>query len=240
MPYSRKFSTPPLHPLFQSALPDALCAAMDGAPGLIALDVHGALTLGAFRLRPADDPTLRADLADAARRGGVGALRMADGKVIIPDLDGILRRIVRVGQREATARVLALARATLFLAEGAAALTRAEDRRRVALARRVRRAILLAAPESAGALRDLECQLELACHLHELRPHAPTPLLALLADRRDAREVVGLSLDRHRLRRIARRDVAPETSRIEWAARDARLDAFLDTLETPCVRRLGE
>lgn len=141
MPYSRKFSTPPLHPLFQSALPDALCAAMDGAPGLIALDVHGALTLGAFRLRPADDPTLRADLADAARRGGVGALRMADGKVIIPDLDGILRRIVRAGQREATARVLALARATLFLAEGAAALTRAEDRRRVALARRVRRAI---------------------------------------------------------------------------------------------------
>lgn len=239
MAYIRKFSSLPLHPLFQTALPGALSAAVDGAPGLIALDRRGLLALGRFRLRPAGDRILRVELADAARLGGVGALRLPDGGLAIPDLDGTLARALPADDRQAAARALALARATLLLKGGAAALARAETRRREGLTRRLKRTVLLAAPEAAGALRGLDCQLELACHLHELTPHAPTPLLDLLADRRGASELAGLSLDRHRMRRIARRDASSRAPGIDWAARDARLDAYLDGLEAPGARRRG-
>jgi hypothetical protein len=236
MSIMRKFSSPPLHPLFHAVLPGALCAAVDGAPGVIALDPRGGLALGRFRLRPADDRTLRVELADAARRAGVGAVRLEVGGVVIPDLDGTLGRALPFADRQSASRALALARATLLLEEGGSALARAETRRRTRLARRVRRAVRMAAPFAGEALRGLACQLELACLLHALPAAATAPLLDLLADRRGLREAAGESVDRYRLRKLARREVLAPAVPIDWTARDARLDEFLADLETPRAR----
>jgi hypothetical protein len=233
MSHTRKFSSPPLHPLFQSALPGALSAARDGAPGLIALDPRGGLALGRFRLRPADDRALRVEMADAARLAGVGAVRLPGGAVAIPDLDGMLGRALPFADRQAASRALALARATLLLPAGIAALVRAEGRRRTALAKRVARAIRLAAPAASEALRGLAGQLELACHLHEMQAGVASSLLAILADREALREIARAPLDRSRLRALGRREVAHLADPVDWMARDARLDRVLGDLEAP-------
>lgn len=236
MPRPRKHSSPPLHPLFQAVLPAALRAAFDGAPDLIELDPRGGMALGRLRLRPADDRRLSADLADAARQAGIGAMRLPDGAIAIPDLDGTFARAFPFADRQSAARALALARGTLLLKAGASALARAEARRRASLARRVARAVRLAAPAIGVAMRTLACQLELACHLHARSPHAASPLMGLLAERNGAGGPADAPFDRLRLRRLARRETPLLQGRAEAAARDARLDAFLARLEAPRAR----
>lgn len=233
MSLSRKFSSLPLHPHFQAVLPHALAAAFDGAPGLIALDPRGGLALGRLRLRPADDRNLRIDLADLARLGGVGAVRLSGGNVVIPDLDGTFGRALPYADRQAAAQAMALARATLLLPGAADALSRAEMRRRQGLTRRVARTVRLAAPEASGALKTLDCQLELACHLHEMPAGVASLLPRRLADRREMIDLGSVPFDRQGLRVLARRQSADWPIRIDWAARDARLDRFLDELGTP-------
>ena len=233
MSHKQKLSPPPLHPFFLSALPEALAAARNGEPGLIALDPRGGLALGRLRLRPADDRILRVDLADAARLAGVGAVRLSDGAVAIPDLDGMLARALPFADRQAASRALALARATLLLPMGMAALDQAEGRRRAKLTRRVAQAVRLAAPAASEVLRGLSGQLELACYLHEMPAGAASPLLALLADRQALREIAKAPLDRSRLRALARREVAHLADPADWMARDARLDRVLGDFEAP-------
>jgi hypothetical protein len=233
MPSPRQHPSLPLHPHFRSALPGALSAAFDGTPGLIALDPRGGLALGRYRLRPADDRILRVELADTARLGGVGAVRLDAGGVIIPDLDGTLGRALPFPGRQAGAQALALARATLLQPGGAAALARAEGRRCAVLARRTAGILRAAAPEAAAALRALDCQLELACHLHELPPGESAPLAALLADRRAVRDLARAPLDRLRLRGLARGEAPGFPARLDRRARDARLDAYFAALDAP-------
>lgn len=237
MSHTHKFSSPPLHPLFHAVLPDALAAAVDGKPGLIELHPRGGLALGRLRTRPADDRILCADLADAARLAGVGAIRFSDGVIAIPDLDGVFGHAAPFAELEAASRALALARTTLLLASGQAALIRAEIRRRATLARRVAQAIRVAAPAAGEALRGLSGQLELACHLHELPAGANSPLLGVLADGRALREVAGEALDRAGLRALTRPEAVAYAPATDWAARDARLDRVLDAYEAPRAAR---
>lgn len=233
MPRKLGISSPPLHPLFHRHLPGALRAARDGAPGLIAPDPRGGLALGRFRLRPADDVPLRVGLADAARLGHVGAVRLDDGAVVVPDLDGMLGRALPFAGRGEAARALALARAVLLLPRGAGVLARAETRRGDHLARRVKRAVLLAAPAADEAVRELRGQLELACHLHEMPAGVASPLAALLADRAGLRARTRGAQDWRDLRALARREMTALRPDIDWRARDARLDAYFAGLDAP-------
>lgn len=208
MPIQYKHSKPPLHPFFGASLPAALEAVRHGSAGNIAFDPRGGLVLGRLGLRPSDDRVLRADLADAARLGGVGEVRLPDGSVAIPDLDGVFGRALPYPDRQGDARALALARATLLLGFGAAALARAEMRRRTALAKRVANAVRAASPLAGPTLRTLAGQLELACHLHELLPGRTSPVPGLLVDRRALGEVAEGNFDRLALRALARREAA--------------------------------
>ncbi|MCM0021530.1 MAG: hypothetical protein NBV67_16180 [Tagaea sp.] len=233
MPLAHKSSRPPLHPFFGGLLPVALEAIRPGSIGPIAIDPRGGFVLGPLGLRPADDRLLRVDLADAARLGGVGEIRLPDGNVAIPDLDGVFGRALPYADRQAEARALALARATLLLGFGAAALARAEMRRRTSLAKRVARVVRAAAPIAGPVLRGLAGQLELACHLHEMLPGRTSPIPGLLVDRRALGEVADESFDRLALRALARREAAALLPNIDWAARDARLDRLFAKVDPP-------
>jgi hypothetical protein len=233
MSIAHKHSKPPLHPFFGALLPSALEATRHGSIGAIALDPKGGLVLGRLGLRPADDRVLRVDLADAARLGGVGEIRMPDGSVAIPDLDGVFGRALPYAERQGEARALTLARATLLLGFGAAALARAEMRRRTSLGKRVASVVRAAAPLAGPALRGLAGQLELACHLHEVLPGRSSPVPGLLVDRRALGEVAGASFDRLALRALARREAGPLLPDIDWAARDWHLDRLFDEIDPP-------
>ncbi|MCA3266281.1 MAG: hypothetical protein ING19_09440 [Azospirillum sp.] len=227
----------PLHPAFRRLLCPALSAVSGGAPGHVGPHRAGGVGFGRYALRPADDRALRVELADAARRAGVGTIRLSQGGFAIPDLDGVLGATAPYPDRAAEARALALARAAAILPEGKAAIARAEARRRFTIRRRVGRALRLSAPAVGAALRVLRGQIELACLIHSLPDDAVSRLLKFLADREAVRARVGDRPAETTMREIARAHA--HAGGADWPACETALDAVLARAGAPALRRAG-